>query len=206
MLVRDFPPLTPWLWASPSGRLSERLALFDAGFSTFCACSLDMEITGEIFRRVLGHLPTGVTVITAYGPDGPIGMAANSVTSVSLDPPLILLCPARSSTTWPTIRDAGRFCVNIMAGHHEELTRRFSLRGIDRFAGAAYTDRDSGPSLDDAVGWIECTIRDEYPAGDHTIVVASVLAIDAVPEAVPLVFFRGRYGTFFRAAVDDEPG
>jgi flavin reductase (DIM6/NTAB) family NADH-FMN oxidoreductase RutF len=154
------------------------------------------EISAEQFRHVLGHLPTGVTVIAAHGEDGPLGMAANSVTSVSLEPPLILFCPAKSSTTWPPIRDAGRCCVNIMAGHHEEVTRRFSQRGIDRFAGVGYSDRETGPALDDAVAWIECELRDEHDAGDHTIVVAEVLAIEAADSVSPLVFFRGRYGTF----------
>jgi 3-hydroxy-9,10-secoandrosta-1,3,5(10)-triene-9,17-dione monooxygenase reductase component len=155
-----------------------------------------MEITGEAFRRVLGHLPTGVTVITTNGPGGPVGMSANSVTSVSLEPPLILFCPAKTSTTWPSIRQVGAFCVNIMARQHEELTRRFSYKGIDRFAGIAYEEGPCGPVLSDAVGWIDCTIRDEHDAGDHTIVVASVSRIEASSDASPLVFFRGVYGTF----------
>jgi flavin reductase (DIM6/NTAB) family NADH-FMN oxidoreductase RutF len=153
-------------------------------------------ITGEAFRHVLGHLPTGVTVVTANAADGPTGMAANSVTSVSLDPPLILLCPAKSSSTWPAIRDAGRFCVNILAGHHEEITRQFARKDTDRFQGVARHERSGGPGLDDAVAWIECEIHAEHDAGDHTIVVATVLAIEAAEAAVPLVFFRGRYGTF----------
>jgi 3-hydroxy-9,10-secoandrosta-1,3,5(10)-triene-9,17-dione monooxygenase reductase component len=162
-----------------------------------------MEITGATFRHVLGHLPTGVTVITAYGADGPTGMAANSVTSVSLDPPLILFCPAKSSTTWPGIRGAGRFCVNIMAGHHEETTRRFSLKGVDRFAGISYAERQCGPALDEAVAWIECAIIEEHDAGDHLIVVASVVAIEAAQESLPLVFFRGQYGTFRAPQIRD---
>jgi flavin reductase (DIM6/NTAB) family NADH-FMN oxidoreductase RutF len=155
-----------------------------------------MEITGDAFRRVLGHLPTGVTVITTHGDGGPVGMAANSVTSVSLEPPLILFCPAKSSTTWPSIREVGAFCINIMAGHHEELTRRFSWKGVDRFTGIDYGDGPCGPILADAVGWIDCAIRDEHDAGDHTIVVAGVSRIEAAAEASPLVFFRGVYGTF----------
>src|SRR3954463_2585218 len=87
------------------------------------------EVSPVEFRRVLGHLPTGVTVLAAFRPDDePIGMAANSVTSVSLAPPMILLCPAKSSTTWPGIRAAGRFCINVMAEHHEGLCRRFAAR------------------------------------------------------------------------------
>ena len=148
------------------------------------------------FRRVLGHLPTGVTVITAYGADGPVGMAANSVTSVSLEPPLILFCPATSSTTWPDIRAAGAFCVNVMAGHHEEVTRRFAAKGADRFTGVSYEERPKGPALTDAVAWIECDLHDEHEAGDHSIVVARVVAIEAAAGIEPLVFFAGTYGSF----------
>lgn len=154
------------------------------------------EIAAEQFRHVLGHLPTGVTVVTARGPEAPLGMAVNSFGSVSLDPPLVLFCPAKSSTTWPQIRHAGCFCVNVMAGHHEQAARRFARAGADRFAGLAYVDRPTGPALCDAVAWIECALHDEHDAGDHTIVVASVLAIEAAAAGDPLVFFRGRYGTF----------
>jgi flavin reductase (DIM6/NTAB) family NADH-FMN oxidoreductase RutF len=154
----------------------------------------------SVFRQVMGHLPTGVTIVAGYDADGAIGMAANSVTSVSLDPPLVLFCPAKSSRTWPLIRASGMFCVNVMAGHHEAATRRFSLRGIDRFEGIDYTEKPCGPALTDAVAWIECTIQDEHEAGDHTIVVAQVQRLEtSSSEARPLVFFRGAYGTFTEA-------
>ena len=157
---------------------------------------MPVAIDPRHFREVLAHLPTGVTVVTAHGVEGPAGMAANSVTSVSLDPPLILFCPARSSTTWPRIRAAGAFCVNVMAGHHEEATRRFALKDAERFAGVSYEPRPTGPGLTDAVAWIECELEDEHEAGDHTIVVARVVALEAVPDCEPLVFFRGQYGSF----------
>ncbi len=157
---------------------------------------MSAEIDRDRFRQVLGHLPTGVTVVTAFAPDGPAGMAANSVTSVSLDPPLILVCPAKTSETWPLIRTAGRFCVNVMGGEAGEVTRRFAAKGVDRFDGVAWHRRETGPALDDAVAWIECAVRDEHDAGDHTIAVADVLAIESAGEGDPLVFFRGRYGTF----------
>jgi 3-hydroxy-9,10-secoandrosta-1,3,5(10)-triene-9,17-dione monooxygenase reductase component len=149
------------------------------------------------FRRVFACLPTGVTVITAYSAGTPVGMAANSVTSVSLDPLLVLFCPARSSETWPVIRDVGAFCINIMAGHHEDTTRRFAAKGVDRFAEVRWTDRDSGPALDDAAAWIECRLTDEHDAGDHTIVVARVVAIEAGEESADaLIFHRGAYSAF----------
>jgi 3-hydroxy-9,10-secoandrosta-1,3,5(10)-triene-9,17-dione monooxygenase reductase component len=153
-------------------------------------------IDPSAYREVLGHLPTGVTVITADGTDGPTGMAANSVTSVSLDPPLILFCPAKSSTTWPGIRAAGRFCINVMAGHSAEAVRSFARKGVDRFAEVSHAPRPAGPALTDALAWIECEIEQEHEAGDHTIVVARVLAIEAAPDMTPLVFFKGRYGSF----------
>jgi 3-hydroxy-9,10-secoandrosta-1,3,5(10)-triene-9,17-dione monooxygenase reductase component len=155
-----------------------------------------IEIQPDLFRRVLGHLPTGVTIVTAYGGEEPVGLAANSVTSVSLVPPMILVCPAKSSTTWPAIRDSGRFCVNVMADGHGPTCRRFATKGIDRFAGLAWHRRPCGPGLDGAVAWIECALSDEHDAGDHTVAVARVLALEAASDAVPLVFFRGRYGTF----------
>jgi len=150
----------------------------------------------DLYRQVLGHLPTGVTVIAADGESGPVGMAVNSFTSVSLDPPLVLFCPARSSSTWPAIRDAGRFCVSVMAGHHEKACRRFADPRADRFAGIPWSPRPCGPALDDAVAWIDCLLEDEHEAGDHTIAVGAVVAMEAASAVSPLVFFQGCYGTF----------
>lgn len=152
-------------------------------------------IVAERFRHVLGHLPTGVAVVTSYRGKEPTGIAVNSVTSVSLVPPMILVCPGKSSTTWPAIRAAGRFCVNVLAHDQRDACLRFARPGCDRFAGLAYHERDGSPALDDAVAWIDAAIHAEHDAGDHTIVVADVLAVDAVAERAPLVFFRGRYGT-----------
>jgi 3-hydroxy-9,10-secoandrosta-1,3,5(10)-triene-9,17-dione monooxygenase reductase component len=161
----------------------------------------DSGIDGKRFRQVLGHLPTGVTVVTAHHRDGPVAMSANSVTSVSLEPPLILFCPAKSSTSWPRIRESGRFCVNIFGAQHEAISRRFAAPGVDRFAGVAWHSRPSGPALDDAVAWIECTIDAEHEAGDHVIVVGAVDSLDVRQDGgEPLVFFRGRYGSFSETA------
>ncbi|CAN5647409.1 flavin reductase family protein [soil metagenome] len=157
------------------------------------------EIPATEFRHVLGHLPTGVTVIAGYGPDGPVGLAANSLTSVSLNPPLVALCPARSSTSWPQIRQAQQFCVSILGADHEHVSRQFARSGTDKFADISWHERSTGPALDGAVAWIDCVLEDEHPAGDHTIAVARVLkveAVESVDDASALVFFRGRYGRF----------
>jgi flavin reductase (DIM6/NTAB) family NADH-FMN oxidoreductase RutF len=157
------------------------------------------EITAQQFRHVLGHLPTGVTVVAGYGPGGPVGMAANSLTSVSLNPPLVSLCPAGSSSSWPGIRGAGQFCVSVLGEDHEHVSRQFARSGIDKFAGISWHERPTGPALDGAVAWIDCVLEAEHAAGDHTIAVARVLGIDAADETGALVFFRGRYGRFVGA-------
>lgn len=153
------------------------------------------------FRRVLGHLPTGVVVVTAMVDNDPVGMACNSFTSISLDPALVGFCAAKTSSTWPPIRDAARFCINVMAEEHAELTQNFSRRGIDRFAGVEWAPRVSGPGLAGAVAWIDCTLWNEYEAGDHTIVLGQAGAIEAASEVSPLVFCKGSYGAFATAAV-----
>lgn len=155
------------------------------------------RIPAEEFRRVLGHFPTGVCVVAAFDAETPVGMAVNSMTSVSLEPPLVLVCPARTSRTWPAVRAAGEFCISVMAGHHEHISRAFSARGANRFERVAWHARTAGPALDEAVAWLDCSLREEHPAGDHTIVVCEVIAAESPePASTPLVFFRGRYGSF----------
>jgi 3-hydroxy-9,10-secoandrosta-1,3,5(10)-triene-9,17-dione monooxygenase reductase component len=157
---------------------------------------LASQVDRNDYRRVLGCYATGVTVLTAQRPEGPVGMACNSLTSVSLDPPLIAVCPAKTSKTWPAIRDVGRFVANVMAADHAEHVRTFARTCEDRFAATRWHRRGCGPALDEALAWIECELLDEHDAGDHTIAVARVVALDGPRDADPLVFFRSRYGTF----------
>jgi 3-hydroxy-9,10-secoandrosta-1,3,5(10)-triene-9,17-dione monooxygenase reductase component len=147
------------------------------------------------FRSVLGHFATGVTVVTGQAGDQPVGLAANAFTSVSLDPPLVLVCPARISETWPLIRASGAFAVNFLAEHQEELSRRFGARGIDRFADAGWHTRTTGsPVLPDALAYVDCLIEAEHEAGDHQIVVGRVVELGRLAEGRPLIFWRGSYG------------
>lgn len=145
------------------------------------------------FRAVLGHFATGITVITALDDGEPVGLAANSFTSVSLDPPLVLFCAATSSGTWPRIRRAGHFTVNVLDEHQEEISRIFATRGADRFAQVAWRVGSQGPILEDVHAWLDCTIEAEVPAGDHVIVVGRVHEMGLAPDAGPLLFYRGRY-------------
>ena len=156
------------------------------------------DIDPRAFRDVLGYFPTGVTIITAQGEDAPVGMACNSFASVSLDPPLVGIAAAKTSSTWPDIEATGKFCINIMADVHEDTCRQFSQKGIDRFAGTPHKPRAGGPGLEEAMAWIDCDIYSVTEAGDHLIILGRVLAIEASdhPEGKPLVFYRGKYGSF----------
>jgi len=147
------------------------------------------------FRHVLGHLPTGVGVVTATDSDGrPAGMAVGSITSVSLTPPLIAFLPAKSSTTFPRIRSASSFCVNILATDQQPLCATFAKSGGDKFADVAWHPSRSGsPILAGVVAWVDCAIDAVHEAGDHYIVVGAVLDLDVPATCRPLVFYQGGY-------------
>jgi flavin reductase (DIM6/NTAB) family NADH-FMN oxidoreductase RutF len=146
-------------------------------------------------REVLGHFVSGIVVITAAGPDGPLGFTCQSFASLSLDPPLISFAPSRTSTTWPLIREVGAFCVNVLAADHEELSAGFARSGADKFAGVPWRPGPSGsPVLEGVSAWIDCTLWNEYDGGDHTVVVGRVLDLGAEQARLPLLYYRGQYG------------
>ena len=152
------------------------------------------EVDPDRFRTVLGHFATGVTVVTGGGEEGPSGVAANSFTSVSLDPPLVLVCMAHSSRTWPLIRETGAFAVNFLGDDQEEVGRRFGARGTERFSGMAWDAGTTGsPVLQESLAFVDCRIEAEYEAGDHVIVVGRVVDLGVVREGRPLIFWRGGY-------------
>lgn len=167
----------------------------------------DSGTDADAFRHVLGHYPTGVAVITAQTPDGPVGMSMNSFTSLSLLPPLVLFCPARTSRTWPLLRSAGAIAINVLSAGQEAVSRAFAGPG-DRFAELPWTPGKNGaPRLDDALGWLECTVQAEHPGGDHIVVVAGIDWMGVHDEiADPLVFFKGAYfAGITAAAAADQP-
>ncbi|MET9950220.1 flavin reductase family protein [Streptomyces sp. NPDC006339] len=150
------------------------------------------------FRRVLGNFASGVTIVTALDEAGPTGFACQSFASLSLDPPLVAFMVARTSTTWPRIARAGRFCVNILGADQGPLCRAFAVSGADKFAGAPWTPTPTtgSPRLPDAPAWIDCTITTVHTGGDHLIVVGRVESLDATETGEPLLFHRGRFGRF----------
>jgi flavin reductase (DIM6/NTAB) family NADH-FMN oxidoreductase RutF/DNA-binding IclR family transcriptional regulator len=156
------------------------------------------------FREVLGQYPTGVCVITAKTPEGErAGLAVGSFTSVSLDPPLVAFFPDKTSTSWPKIQGAGRFCVNVLGDGQQAICRRFASKGRDKFDGLDCRETVTGsPIIEDAVAWIDCELHSVQEAGDHYVVLGRVRELDVGSSALPLIFFRGGYGRFAPTDVD----
>lgn len=164
----------------------------------------DLELTGAAsfdgarFRQVLGHFCTGITVVTAMHEGEPVGFTAQSFTSLSLDPPLVLVCPAKSSSSWPRISAVGSFCANILADDQEAVCRAFATRGADKFRGIGWTAAPGtgSPLLTGALGWVDCRIEVEHDGGDHIVAVGRVVDMGVAAEGRPLLFYRGGYGSF----------
>jgi len=149
------------------------------------------------FRQVLGHFPTGVTVVTAAPDSGPVGLAVGSFASVSLDPPLVAFFPDKGSSSWPRIEAARAFCVNVLAEDQEDVCRRFASKDDDKFAGLGWKPGGSGaPRIDGVLAWIDCDIDSVTEAGDHFCVMGRVRDLEVGHAGAPLVFFRGGYGRF----------
>lgn len=162
-----------------------------------------MSIDPSKFRQVLGHFPTGVTVITATLDDGtPVGFTIGSFTSVSLDPPLVGFLPMTDSARWAQIDGTGSFCVNILGTEQGELCWRFAKTSIEQpFEGVPWKPSPitGSPVIDGVIAWIDCRIENVVEAGDHVFVVGRVLQLEHAPEADepnPLLFFRGKLGDF----------
>ncbi|MEE1784161.1 flavin reductase family protein [Streptomyces sp. SP17BM10] len=146
------------------------------------------------FRRVLGQFPTGLVVVTGMDSQEPVGMAVGSFTSVSLAPPMVGFLPDKSSTSWPRIRRAGSFVVNVLGENQENVCRAFAASGGDKFSGIGWRRGPGGaPILDGITAWISCDIADVVDAGDHWFVLGAVRDLAATSGGNPLLFFRGRY-------------
>ena len=145
-------------------------------------------------RRVFGAFPTVVTAVAALVDGVPAGITANSFTSVSLDPPIVSVSVAHTSTTWPVLRTAARLGISVLGAHQERHGRALSERGGDRFGSVRWrATADGAVLLEGASAWLDCGIEREIRVGDHDLILLRVHALDADPEVPPLVFHGSRY-------------
>jgi flavin reductase (DIM6/NTAB) family NADH-FMN oxidoreductase RutF len=143
-------------------------------------------------RALMGYFPTGVTILGSHADGRDQGMTANSLTSVSLDPPLVAVCVSHGSRTAKAIDSSGGFAVTFLARDQEELARRFARNDDDHFSGVATARTRLGhPYLPQGIGFIECTVRERVAAGDHTVVIGHVVE-STLSGGEPLVFFRSK--------------
>ena len=150
---------------------------------------------GLAFRSALARFATGVTIVTTLGPDGPVGMTVNSFTSVSLDPPLVLWCPAYSSVRYRAFAEARTYTINVLAEDQRDLCLRFARSGDD-FSGLGDARSPEGvPVLPGCLARFDCAAVATHDGGDHAILVARVLRAEA-REGAPLLFWDRRYGGF----------
>jgi 3-hydroxy-9,10-secoandrosta-1,3,5(10)-triene-9,17-dione monooxygenase reductase component len=150
--------------------------------------------TSDDFRRAMSRMPTAVTVISASGSDGPAGATANAVTSLSLDPPLMLAALDRGSRTLAAAEAAGRFGINLLHGGQEEMARGFSTKAPhpEKWREVDWEERDGIPALVDSLIWVACRLDEVIAGGDHVILLGEVLSLQA-RDGDPLVFWRGEY-------------
>lgn len=152
------------------------------------------EADQERFRAVFGHFPTGVAVITYLAPDGPGGMTASAVCSLSLDPLLVLVCFDNAARTLPFVRELGRFAVNVLTADQHDAAAVFASKRPERekFVGVEHSVHADVPILDGALAWVVCDLRELLPGGDHTIGIGAVAAMGDA-DGAPLVFYQGAY-------------
>ncbi|HSK33770.1 MAG TPA: flavin reductase family protein [Propionicimonas sp.] len=163
------------------------------------------DIDPRAFRDVLGLYASGITIITGHDEQGPIGFTCQSFYSISTAPPLISFSVMKTSTTYPRIRQTGRFAVNVLAHHQQGVSNQFARKGTDKWAGIRRgSTRAGNPVLEDTLMWLDCEIRAEHDAGDHLIVLGRVVEMGPATRHAhePLLYYQGRYR---RLGPDETP-
>jgi len=146
------------------------------------------------FRNVMGHFGTGVVVIAALAHNLPVGMTCQSFMSVSLDPPLVCFCPSHASKSWPLIREANQFSVNVLALDQQSICEDFAKSGGDKFLNVEWTrSMCDNPLISGSIAHIDCDIVEVHAAGDHDIVVGLVRDLQLIRPSAPLLFYQGQF-------------
>lgn len=153
------------------------------------------EVDPLLLRRAFGSFATGITIVTTTDAEGrPVGLTANSFTSVSLEPPLVLFCLDRNSSSLPHFQRAGAFGINVLSSGQQELSSRFVKRGEDRFNGVSWALQESGvPVIEGAAATFECELHTTHDGGDHLVFIGRVRRFDCDAQCDPLLYFQGRY-------------
>ncbi|OSC38932.1 flavin reductase family protein [Mycobacterium decipiens] len=164
------------------------------------SCAFDMvpetvdHLDGAELRRAFGCFPSGVIAVCAMVDGVPVGMAASSFASVSIDPPLVSICVQNTSTTWPRLRGRPQVGVSVLAEGHDEACRSLSRKEGDRFAAVCWSELPTGSVvIHGASAWLDCRLRAEIPAGDHLIALLKICALRADPDTPPLIFHDSRF-------------
>ena len=166
-----------------------------------------MTVTFDLaqFKDAMSRFTTGVTVVAGMEDGRPVGFTCQSFVSLSIDPPFIAVAPARSSTSWPRIAGAGKFCVNVLGDHQEEVGRRFAVSGGDKFEGVDWHPApvSGAPVIEGSLAWVDCNVELVHEAGDHELIIGKVLDL-GLGEGSPLVFFRRSFATVAPRQSDED--
>jgi flavin reductase (DIM6/NTAB) family NADH-FMN oxidoreductase RutF len=153
-----------------------------------------LGIDPAMLKQAYGCFPSGVTAVCAFRDGSPVGIAASSFTSVSIDPPLVSLCVQRTSTTWPTLSNGPRLGVSVLGETHDVACKQMSSRTADRFAGLGWEHTEEGAVLlHGAAAWLDCSVDQVVPAGDHELILLRVHALAVQSDVAPLVFHDSRF-------------
>ena len=145
------------------------------------------------YREVLGHFASGVTVVAALTEDGPLGFTCQSFSALSLDPALVMISPAKTSSSWPRMQAVGSFCVSVLSDEQEAVALAFATSGGPKFEGLGYHPAASGsPIIDESLAFIDCEIDRVIEAGDHLVVIAKVREL-GLGEGRPLLYYRSGF-------------
>jgi flavin reductase (DIM6/NTAB) family NADH-FMN oxidoreductase RutF len=147
------------------------------------------------FKEAMSRFATGVTIVTALEEGTPVGFSCQTFVSLSLDPPLVALAPAKTSTSWPRIARAGSFCVNVLSARQSGVCMNFAVSGGDKFVGVPWHSAETGgaPIIEGSLAWIDCELELVHDAGDHELVIGKVLDL-GLGEGEPLVYYRSGFG------------
>jgi 3-hydroxy-9,10-secoandrosta-1,3,5(10)-triene-9,17-dione monooxygenase reductase component len=175
--------------------------LMDAGELADPGAGSPPAVDPARFRHVLSHFASGVVIVTGIADGRPAGLTCQSFTSLSLDPPMVLFCPSKASTSWPQLSTAPFLCINILSHGQRQLSDTFARSGTDKFAGVGWTPaaRGGAPALDGAVAHIEARVVGCHDGGDHHIVTCRVESIAVADGREPLLYYRSRYHAVLRS-------